>query len=210
MTLDRASENPVIETVVFDLGGVLIDWDPRHLYRKIFDDEAAMERFLAEVCNRAWIESQDEGRSAADATAELLAKFPHHWREIEVYHARWPETMGGAIEETVALLEQLAARGHDLFVVSNFSHETFPHALERFDFWHHFDGLVISGREGVKKPNPKIFDVLIERHDLDPARSLFIDDVPANVEAARGCGLHSHHFTGAQDLRKRLEAERLL
>ena len=210
MTPETRATDTTIETVVFDLGGVLIDWDPRHLYHKIFDEDAAMERFLAEVCTRAWIESQDEGRSAADATAELLAKFPEHRREIEVYHARWPETMGGAIEETAALLEQLAARDHGLFVVSNFSHETFPHALERFDFWHHFDGLVISGREGVKKPDPKIFEVLIERHNLDPARALFIDDVPVNIEAARSCGLQGHHFTGADDLRSHLEAERLL
>lgn len=204
------SDGPAIDTVVFDLGNVLIDWDPRHLYRKIFDDESEMEQFLATVCTRDWIEAQDTGLTRADATALLLERFPEQRPEIEAYHARWPETMAGPIEGTEPLLEALAERGYRLLVLSNFSHETFPYAEEQFSFWHHFEGLVISGREGVMKPDPKIFQILIERYDLEPARTFFIDDMPYNVEAAQACGLRAYRFTSAEDLRARLEQEGLL
>ena len=199
-----------ITTVVFDLGGVLIDWDPRHLYRKIFDDEARMERFLATVCNRAWIEAQDAGLPASQAAAELIARHPDWRREIEAYHARWPETMAREIAGTVEILDELAARGTPLYVISNFSADTFPHAEQRFSFLTRFHGLVISGREGIKKPDSRIFELLIARHGIAPETAIFIDDVPGNVTAARASGLQGHHFTSPEALRARLSADRLV
>ena len=199
-----------LETVVFDLGGVLIDWDPRHLYRKIFDDPARMEHFLATVCTRAWIESQDEGLPAEQATAELIAAHPDWRAEIEIFHARWPETMAGAIEGTVDIVEALSASGIPLYVISNFAADTFPHALHRFDFFRHFHGLVISGCEGVKKPDPRIFQILLDRHEVAPATALFIDDMPYNVAAAQTLGLQAHRFTDPPALRARLAADGLL
>ncbi|MEM7222122.1 MAG: HAD family phosphatase [Pseudomonadota bacterium] len=199
-----------LTTVVFDLGGVLIDWDPRHLYRRLFDDAAAMEHFLATVCTRAWIEAQDEGLPAATAAAELIARHPEWRDEIEAYHAHWPETMKQEIEGSVAILEELAARGTALYVVSNFSADTFPHAEQRFSFLRHFQGLVISGREKVKKPDPRIFQILLERHGITAEDAIFIDDVAVNVAAAEASGLRGHHFTGPSVLRARLAADGLL
>ncbi len=187
--------------VIFDLGGVLIDWDPRHLYRKLFADEAAMEAFLTDVCTPEWNLRQDEGRPFAEGVAELVARHPEHREMIEAYHARWREMLAGALEDTVAILAELNARGQPLYALSNWSAETFPHARERFDFLGWFRGLVISGEEGVGKPSPAIFHLLFQRYSIDPAEAVFIDDVPANVTAARAVGLEALRFTSAGALR---------
>ncbi len=200
----------MISTAVFDLGGVLIDWDPRHLYRKLFDDEAEMEAFLAEVCNGEWNERQDEGRPFAEAVAELTARHPRHRDVIAAYHDRWPEMLGGAIDGTVAILAELRSLGRPLYALSNWSAETFPHARERFAFLAWFGGLVVSGEEGVKKPDPEIFEILLRRYDLDPAGTVFIDDSADNVSAARALGFEAVHFTSAADLRDRLRRLDLL
>jgi 2-haloacid dehalogenase len=196
--------------VIFDLGGVLIDWNPRHLYRKLFDDMAEMERFLAEVCTQDWIATMDEGRPMAVAVAERVARFPEYRAEIEAFHARWRETVVGALEETVRLLAALRERGYPLYVLSNYSAETFPFARETFDFLDWFQGMVISGEVGVKKPDPAIFHILFERHGLAPDRAVYIDDVPENVAAGRALGLEALHFTSAPALRGDLERLGLL
>ena len=183
-----------ISTVVFDLGGVLVDWDPRHLYRKLIADEAEMERFLAEVCNGEWNLQQDAGRSFEEAVAELVPQHPEASALIEAYWERWPEMLGGAIEGTVTLLHDLKARGVPLYALSNWSAETWPHALERFEFLGAFDGLVISGFEGVAKPDAAIYRVLLERYGLEAESTLYFDDVPVNVEAARALGIQAHRF----------------
>ena len=196
--------------VVFDLGGVLVDWDPRHLYRKLIANEAEMERFLAEVCNDEWNIKHDAGRSFADGVAELVGRHPEASALIEAYWERWPEMLGGAIDDTVRLVEALKARRVPLYALSNWSAETWPHALESFAFLAHFDGMVISGFEGVAKPEPAIYRLLLDRYGLEAGATLYFDDVPANVEAASQLGLRAHRFIDAAAARRVLEHENLL
>lgn len=191
----------MIDTVVFDLGGVLIDWNPRYLYRQLFDDEAAMERFLAEVCTGAWNERQDAGRPWAEAVATLSADFPEHAPLIEAFRDRWTEMLAGPIHGSVAVLAELKARGVRLYALTNWSQETFPLALERYDFLHWFDGIVVSGDEQLIKPDPRIYQRLFERYGVEPARAIYIDDARRNVDAAAALGMHAWWFQGAEGLR---------
>ena len=199
-----------VEAVVFDVGGVLIDWNPRHLYRKIFEAEAEMERFLAEVCTHAWNEQADAGRPTAEITAELCAQHPDKQELIESYYGRFPEMIMGALEDTVSLLEQLHRRELPLYVLSNFSAETFPVARRRFDFFERFAGLVISGEEGMKKPDPRIYDIVIQRFGLQPAQTLFIDDRADNTQAAIDAGWQAVRFVSPSKLEGDLRALGLL
>jgi 2-haloacid dehalogenase len=158
--------------VVFDLGGVLIDWDPRLLYRTMFDgDEAAMETFLATVCTPEWNARQDAGRPFVEGVARLVEEFPSERERIVAFHERWPETLGEQISGTVALLEELHERAVPLYALSNWSAETFPIARARFPFLGLFEGIVISGEELVSKPDPRLYQVLFDRHRLDPPSS---------------------------------------
>ena len=180
--------------VVFDLGGVLIDWDPRHLYRKLFPGDAAgMEHFLAEVCTREWNLQQDAGRSWAKATALLKAQHPEQATMIEAFYQRWPEMIPGAIEGTVAILRELKEAGTPLYALTNWSHETFPVARERFDFMNWFQGIVV--------PDPQIYWVLMERYGLQPENIVYVDDNLRNAEAASVIGMHALHFTNPAALR---------
>jgi 2-haloacid dehalogenase len=198
------------EVVVLDLGGVLIDWNPRYLFRKLIADESEMETFLAQVCNQDWNVHQDAGRPFSEAVVELAARHPDSRALIEAYWERWPEMLGGAIEETVTVLEELATRRVPLYALSNWSAETWPHARRRFAFLDHFDGLVISGFEGTAKPEAEIFRRLLERYALPAERTLFFDDVEANVAAARRVGMQAYHHLDAAGLRCRLRAFGLL
>lgn len=190
--------------IIFDLGGVLINWDPRHLYRKLFNHEAEMEEFLATVCTSEWNEQQDAGRPLAEAVAELTAQWPEKAALIQAFYDRWPEMLGGAKEETVELLAELRARHVPLFALTNWSAETFPYALKHFEFLSWFQGIIVSGEEKVKKPDLRLYRLLLERYALNPRDGLFIDDNAGNVEAARKIGLQSLHFTNAQALRGEL------
>ena len=192
------------DTVVFDLGGVLIDWDPRYLYRHLFDDEAAMERFLAEICTPLWNHQQDAGRSWHEAVAMLSAEHPQHAAMIAAFHTRWPEMLGGAIEPSVGVLDELRGRGLRLYALTNWSRETFPVARERYDFLRWFDGIVVSGEEGLAKPDPVIFQRTIERFSLVPRQTIYIDDAPRNVAAAFQAGMHGLQFRDAETLRAQL------
>ncbi|MGE5203949.1 MAG: HAD family hydrolase [Acidobacteriota bacterium] len=197
--------------VVFDLGGVLIDWNPRHLYRKLFaGDEAAMEEFLTTVCTPAWNVMQDAGRSFAEGAALLKARHPEKAALIDAYGARFGEMMAGEIVGTVAILDELRGRGVALYALSNWSRETFPLAKDRFAFLRWFRGMVISGEVGHVKPDAAIYRHLLERFAIDPARAVFIDDVAGNAEAARGFGIHPIRFTSPAALRRELEGLRLL
>ncbi len=198
------------EAVVFDLGGVLIDWNPRHLYRRLLDDEAFMEWFLAEVCSPEWNAAQDAGRSWADAVAEAKARHPEHGELIEAYAARWPEMIQGEVAESVAVLEGLAARDVPLYALTNWSHETFHHARARFPWLARFRDILISGEVGMKKPDGRIFRLMLERIGVEPAAVVFIDDVVANVESARASGMRAVHFTSPADLRAHPELIALL
>ncbi|HEX7816311.1 HAD family phosphatase [Dyella sp.] len=199
-----------IDTVVFDLGGVLIDWNPRYLYRQLFDDEQAMEHFLAHICNGEWNEQQDAGRPWHEAVATLSARHPEHAERIAAYWHRWEETLGDAIEETVRLLAALKRRGVRLYALTNWSGETFPVARRRFAFLAWFEGIVVSGDERLIKPDPQIFQRLLSRYAIDPARALYIDDAQRNVQAAAALGMQACWFRDATALRDRLLALNLL
>lgn len=195
-----------IDVVVFDLGGVLIDWNPRYLYRKLFDDDAAMERFLAEVCSPEWNERQDAGRPWSEAVAELTSRHPDQASMIVAYYQRWPEMLGSDIPETVELLKELKEQGLRLYALTNWSHETFPIARSRFSFLDCFEGIVVSGEERLIKPDPAIFHRLLTRYDLAPQRAVYVDDSPRNVSAAARIGLHALRFVDARQLRQDLIA----
>lgn len=199
-----------IGTVIFDLGNVLIAWDPRLLYRQLFDDEEEMEWFLREVCNSAWNEQQDAGRSWAEGTALLHAKFPDYVPLIDAYRQRWVETLGGMIDGSVALLAELNARGVRLLALTNWSQETFPVARRLFPFLQWFEGIVVSGEEGLVKPDPRIYRRLLERYRVDPRSALYIDDSQRNVAAAEALGMQGWWFRGPEGLRDRLQALGLL
>jgi 2-haloacid dehalogenase len=197
--------------VIFDLGGVLIDWDPRHLYRKLFaGDAAAMEHFLATVCTHEWNRCQDAGRSFAEGARLLKAEHPDKAELIDAYHARFDEMIAGPIAGSVEILAELRDRGTPLYGLTNWSAETYPAALERFAFLRRFRGILVSGEVGVIKPDPRIFTLLIERFAVEPERAVYIDDVEANVVAARPFGIHAIHFTTPAELREELVGLALL
>lgn len=198
------------KAVVFDLGGVLIDWDPRHLYRKLLADEAAVEEFLATVCTPEWNAEQDRGRPFAEGVAELVERHPVHAAAITAYHERWTEMLGGDIGGTVELLAELRATGVPLYALTNWSAETFGIARERFQFLSWFDGVLVSGEERMTKPDPAIFQLLLDRFGLDPQATFYVDDSPANVAAASELGFDAVRFTGPERLRRDLEARGLL
>ena len=196
--------------VVFDLGGVLIDWDPRHLYRSLFDDEVEMERFLAEVTTPAWNLEQDRGRPFAEAIAQLTSEHPDRAELIGVFWSRWPETLGEPFHETVEVLADLRATGIRLLALTNWSAETYPFAPPRYPFLAWFEAVIVSGEEALAKPDPAIFRILVDRHELEPARTVLIDDSAANIEVAASLGFRAIRFTGAAALRHDLNAIGLL
>jgi len=190
------------DVIIFDFGGVLIDWNPRYLYRKLFgDDEEAMETFLAEVTTPEWNLQQDAGRSWDEAVRLLTEQHPTKAELIAAYQHRWEETLGGSIDDSLRILRELKEAGHPLYGLTNWSHETFPFARERFDFLTLFDGIVVSGEEGMIKPDPKLYRTLLDRYDIDPTRAVFIDDNKTNVEAADALGIHGIHFHTPEQLR---------
>ena len=198
------------DAVVVDVGRGANERDPRPPYRQLFDDEDAMERFLGEVCTPAWNAEQDRGRSWDEAVDELARRFPDERELIAAYAARWDEMVPAAIPGTPKVLTDLQAAGVPCYGLTNFSAEKFPVARRRFGFLATLDGVVVSGEEGVCKPNPEIFRRLAQRFDLDPSRTLFIDDQPANVAAAEALGFRGHRFTSADRLRADLDVLGLL
>ena len=198
------------QAVVFDVGGVLIEWDPRRLYRALLPDDAAVEHFLATVCTPQWNHEQDRGRPTAEAVAELTTEFPEHAELIAAYYDRWDEMLGDAIGGTVAILRDLRRAGVRVLALTNFSTEKWPLAVERFPFLGEFDGVVVSGAERLAKPDPAIFDVLCARYAVAPARSVYVDDLTHNAEAAAAYGFDALLFTGAAALRTELTDRGLL
>ncbi|MBL7865677.1 MAG: HAD family phosphatase [Cyclobacteriaceae bacterium] len=193
------------ETIVFDLGGVLIDWNPRYLYRKIFDTEEKVSWFLQHVCTPEWNEKQDGGRTFAEANRELITRFPEYAQAINAWYARWPETIGGPIQGTVNILSKLhQEKEHRLYALTNWSAETFPWAKDHFDFLGWFEGIVVSGDEKMLKPDVAFYQVLLSRYKVIPSKSLFIDDNILNVEGAKAAGMDAIHFTSHQQLKEDL------
>ncbi|MDR3372621.1 MAG: HAD family phosphatase [Ancalomicrobiaceae bacterium] len=199
-----------ITAMVFDLGGVLIDWDPRYLYRPIFNDDAAMEHFLSEICSPAWNEQQDSGRPFAEALRDIAANHPGY----ETLAAQWltgfEKMMPNAIEGSLALLKTLRTQGTPLYALTNWPADTFPVALRKFDFLSWFNGIVVSGTERTRKPQAPIFRILLDRYGLAPQECFYTDDNLANLTTARDLGFRVHHFTSPENLAAALREAGLL
>lgn len=205
-----SSPDPSIDAVIFDIGGVLIDWNPRYLYRKLFDDEPTMERFLAEVATMDWHEANDRGVPFSVTCRDLAARHPEYAEEIWAWGRRSEEMIAGPIAGTVEILDELRRRSVPCYALTNMEAETYPLRLERFAFMRWFDGTVVSSAEGIIKPDPEIFERLIARFGLTPERTLFVDDSPRNVAAAAALGFQAERFRSPEDLRRRLQAAGVL
>ena len=192
--------------VIFDLGGVLIDWDPRYAYRQLGGAEDEIEHFLAHVATSEWNHQFDAGRPFADGIAERKARFPAYADWLDAWWGRWPDMLGGPIGGTVDLLRELRAAGTPLYALTNWSAETFPIARERFDFLEWFEGIVVSGEVRMTKPDADIFEHLLDRFEIDPGDAVFVDDSRPNVATADALGFHAVHFTDPGALRARLAA----
>ena len=194
-----------ISTIIFDLGGVLIDWNPEYVYRQTIPDPERRKYFYEHICTHDWNVEQDAGRSLALATEQLVAQHPEWEPEIRDYYGRWEEMLGGSIGDTVLLLEELRTKEtHRLLALTNWSGETFPVALDRYDFLHWFEGIVVSGDEKTRKPFPEMYRILLDRYEVSPSEAVFIDDSLKNVEAAEALGIRGIHFQGAGQLRSEL------
>ncbi|PRY15010.1 2-haloacid dehalogenase [Pontibacter ummariensis] len=201
----------MIKTIIFDLGAVLIDWNPHYLYRKIFDKEEEMLHFLTNICTPDWNEEQDAGRPLQEATDMLVAQYPEHEESIRAFYGRWDEMLGGAIEGTVDIFRELKESGkYNLYALTNWSAETFPIAQERYEFLNWFDGIVVSGTEKDRKPFDTFYHTLLERYEVHPSEALFIDDNLRNVKAAEKLGIASIHFTSPKELRAALKEKDVL
>ncbi|MEO8567754.1 MAG: HAD family phosphatase [Ginsengibacter sp.] len=190
-----------VKTIIFDLGGVLIDWNPRYVYRDIFDDEEKIDWFFENICTNDWNEKQDAGRSLQEATEELVLKHPEYENEVRAYYGRWEEMLGGPINDTVEILRTIKeANNYNLYALTNWSAETFPVALDRYDFLKWFDGIVMSGEEKTRKPFADIYHTLLSRFKIDPSEALFIDDSLRNIKGAEEVGINGIHFESPQQL----------
>lgn len=197
--------NKPFDTIIFDLGAVLIDWNPRYLYRKIFKTEEEISWFLENICTSEWNDEQDAGRSFQEATEQLVAKHPEWEIPVRAWYNRWQETIQGPIHETVEILKVIKeSKQYRLYALTNWSAETFPWALGTFDFLHWFEGIVVSGVEKMRKPHPSFYQILFDRYNVKPDRALFIDDNIKNVEAATAIGLKTIHFKSAMQLQSEL------
>jgi 2-haloacid dehalogenase len=197
---------PKISAVAFDLGGVLIDWDPRHLYRKLFSDPAEMEDFLARICTPDWHRQHDLGADITASCERLAAQRPGYRGMIMAWAERGEEMAAGQYDRTVRVLAEVKAAGLRCYALSNMEPVPFAIRLARFPFMSWFDGHVISGLERVAKPDPRIFQILLERYCLAPEATAFTDDSLANVEAARAMRINAVHYTGTEQLRRELRA----
>jgi 2-haloacid dehalogenase len=195
---EHADRTP--DTVVFDLGGVLIDWDPRLLYRTLLPEDE-VEAFLVEVEFAEWNALQDAGRPFAEAVEVHAKRFPHRRELLAAYHERFPETMVGPIQGTVDILRELGERGTRLLALTNWSAETFGHARDRFDFLAEFESILVSGEVKLAKPDPRIFALLVETYRLRPPNTVYIDDSARNVAAGTSAGLRSLLFSSPEQLR---------
>jgi 2-haloacid dehalogenase len=190
--------------IVFDLGKVLIEWDPRYVYRKVFANPEKMEWFLSHVCSNEWNLAQDGGRSFDDGVVEATGRFPEYAAEIAMYRDRWMDMVPGAIEGSVQILEELHRKGVPLYAITNWNGDTFRATRSRFSFLNLFRDVVVSGDEKIIKPDPAIFDLLAKRNGISLTDSLFIDDSLKNVAGAEAVGMQGHHFTTPESLRDKL------
>ncbi len=197
-----------IKTIIFDLGGVLIDWNPAYVYLDIFDgDQKKMQWFFDEICTMDWNENQDAGYPLAQATADLVKQFPEHENLIRMYYGRWEEMLGDSISGTVAILKKLIDNpNYSVVALTNWSAETFPIALKKFDFLHWFEGIVVSGTEQTRKPFFDIYQITLDRFKIDPKTAIFIDDNLRNIRGAEALGINGIQFTNPKQLTNSLES----
>lgn len=195
-----------IDTIIFDLGGVLIDWNPMYVYHNYFDSEEKRSYFFEHICTSDWNEEQDAGRSIVEATQLLVGQFPDWEQPIRDYYGRWTEMLHGPIHETVEIFRQLKASGkYKIYALTNWQADLFNIALVRYNFLHWFDGRVVSGEEKIRKPFPEFYQRLLNRYDVDPATALFVDDNLRNVKAAEQLGIQSIHFLSPVQLKEDLK-----
>jgi len=191
----------MINTIIFDLGAVLIDWNPNYMYRTLFTDEEEMKNFLATVTTSDWNEEQDAGRSLQEGTEILVKQFPEHEANIRAFYSRWEEMLGEPFWDTVEIFKELKdSSKYKIYALTNWSAETFPVALTKYEFLNWFDGIVVSGAEKMRKPAPEFYQILLDRHIVKPEEALFIDDNYRNILAAEKLGIKSIHFTSAEQL----------
>ncbi len=196
----------MIKDVVFDFGGVLMDWDPRYLYRTYFKDEEQMEYFLSHICTDAWNAEQDRGRTFDEGVSLLLRQYPQYAEPIRMYKDRWESMLKGEFPRSVELLRRLKEQGYGIYGLTNWSAETIPIAFAKYDFFSLFDGIVVSGEEKLIKPDPKIYRILLDRYKLTAENTLFIDDSPANIEAASQLGFQTILFDNIENVTSKVVA----
>lgn len=195
----------IVKNIIFDLGGVLIDWNPHYMYKKIIPNNDERNWFIDNICTLDWNEKQDGGRLIKDAVDELLIKYPEHSNNILAYYDRWEEMLNGPIQGTVDIFKEIKEKNSiKTYALTNWSAETFPRALELYDFLHWFDGRVVSGEEKTRKPFKEIYDIIIRRYDLIKNETIFIDDNLRNIKAAEEVGIRSIHFTDPNSLKNEL------
>lgn len=196
-----------IDTIIFDLGGVLVDWNPEHLYRNIFkNDPEKMEWFLTNVCTPEWNLAHDAGRLIAEGEAIKIAEFPEYESEIRAFYTDWEQMFSGTIQKNVEIFHQLkASDNYKVYALTNWCAEKWDKAIELFPFFNDFDGVVVSGQEKCRKPSKKIFDILFERFSISPEKAIFIDDNKENVEASIKLNVNGIHFKKEDDLKKQLQ-----
>jgi 2-haloacid dehalogenase len=199
------------DAVVFDLGGVLIDWNPRHLYRKIFKDADEAEKFLKEVCTQEWNELHDAGADYEDTIPALVERYPHFKSQIWAYHQRWSEMLGEPIVGTVEILKRLHKQSkYRLIALTNCPADKYTHEIEKYPFLSLFDGVIVSGQVKMKKPDPRIFDLLISQFALNPQKTIFIDDSLKNIEVAKSLRIDGIHFKQSDGLNIELKQRQIL
>ncbi len=196
----------MVKDVVFDFGGVLMDWDPRYLYRTYFKDEEQMEYFLSHICTDAWNAEQDRGRTFDEGISLLLRQYPQYAEPIRMYKDRWESMLKGEFPRSVELLKRLKEQGYGIYGLTNWSAETIPIAFAKYDFFKLFDGIVVSGEEKLIKPDLKIYRILLDRYKLTAENTLFIDDSPANIEAARQLGFQTILFDNIENVTSKVVA----
>lgn len=195
-----------IKNIVFDFGGVLIDWNPRYLYYSYFGgDEEQAEWFLKNICTYAWNIQMDGGKPFAEGVAELTAQYPEWAEAIGIYHSRWGEMIGGEVEGTADLVRRLKAAGYGVYGLTNWSMETYPMIRDRYEVFSLFDGIVVSGEEYLLKPDKAIYNCLLERYGLQPEESIFLDDNADNVAGAEAVGMKALRFESALQAEQELK-----
>lgn len=195
----------MIKNIIFDFGGVLLDWNPRYLYKSYFNNDEEMEHFLADICNGEWNIKQDAGRPFAEAVKELQAKFPEYAEAIQMYDDDWEKMLKCELPESIDLLKELKSMGYGIYGLTNWSAEKIGYAFANYSFFSLFDGIVVSGVEKVVKPDRKIYEILLERYSLKPGECVFIDDNPDNVDMAKALGINAIRFDNIGNVKEHLE-----